>query len=462
MPDTQTHIKQRIEQAHKRARAWQRPVLASYTWEISAFDAFQIIQNTDTSHYYFMTPDRTLEMLGCGDALILSASGPERFQRLQYDWSLHRRDVDATIHAFAGFSFDTFMRPQKSMWDAFGEASLVVPKFLYRRYKDRYTLTVATLVSSKQSVEQYLIQLADQLAQFSSLRPTEEATPSYTRVKDGVDHFKSSFQQAKQLIEEERVEKIVIAREEIYQRSDDTFPFAKSLKHLADHQESSYIYLYQPKRDIGFFGATPERLIQKEGMRLNTAAIAGTIKRPKTEIEANLAKEKLLNDSKNREEHQIVVKDIKQALTPYTAPIQTRDIPQILTNRSVFHLHTPIQATLETNASLLSLAESLHPTPALGGSPKRTSVRLLREIERFDRGWYGSPFGWVDNEGDGEFVVAIRSALVQHQFVALYAGCGIVKDSSLEQELEETEMKMSPIKQALQFDLHDQGGTLDE
>jgi menaquinone-specific isochorismate synthase len=196
-------------------------------------------------------------------------------------------------------------------------------------------------------------------------------------------------------------------------------------------------------------------LIQKEGMRLNTAAIAGTIKRPQTEIESDLAKEQLLHDAKNREEHQIVVKDIKQALTPYTAPIHTSETPQILANRSVFHLHTPIQATLETNASLLSLAEALHPTPALGGSPKRTSVRLLREIERFDRGWYGSPFGWVDNEGDGEFVVAIRSALVQHQFVALYAGGGIVKDSVLEQELEETEMKMSPIKQALQFDSHD-------
>ncbi|WP_215143405.1 isochorismate synthase [Exiguobacterium qingdaonense] len=461
MPDTQTHIKQRIEQAHKRARAWQRPVLASYTWEISEFDAFQIIQNTDSSHYYFMTPDRSLEMLGCGDALVLSASGPERFQRLQYDWSLHRRDVDATIYAFAGFSFDTFMRPQKSMWDAFGEASLVVPKFLYRRHKDKHTLTVATLVSSKQSVEQYLIQLADQLAQFHSLHPTDESAPSYTKVKDGIDHFKSSFQQAKQLIEEEQVEKIVIAREEIYQRSDDAFPFAKSLKHLADHQESSYIYLYQPKSDIGFFGATPEKLIQKEGMQLNTAAIAGTTKRPDTEIESALAKERLLNDAKNREEHQIVVKNIKQALTPYTAPIQTISTPQILSNRSVFHLHTPIQAKLETNASLLSLAESLHPTPALGGSPKRTSVRLLREIERFDRGWYGSPFGWIDNEGDGEFVVAIRSALVQHQFVALYAGCGIVKDSALEQELEETEMKMSPIKQAL-FDSTSRGGELHE
>lgn len=462
MPDTQTYIKQRIEQAHKRARAWQRPVLASYTWEISKFDAFQIIQNTDSSHYYYMTPDRTLEMLGCGDALVLTASGSERFQRLQYDWSLHRRDVDATIYAFAGFSFDTFIRPQKSMWDAFGEASLVVPKFLYRRYDDKYTLTVSTLVSAKQSVEQYLIQLAEQLAQFSSLSTADEPSPSYSKVKDGVDHFKSSFQQAKQFIEDEEIEKIVIAREEIYQRSEEDFPFSRTLKHLADNQESSYIYLYQPKRDVGFFGATPERLIQKHGLKIQTAAIAGTMKRPNTEIEAALAKELLLQDPKNREEHQIVVKDIKQALTPYTEPIHTMDTPQILENRSVFHLHTPIQATLETNTSLLSLVDSLHPTPALGGSPKRKSVNLLRDIERFDRGWYGSPFGWIDNEGDGEFIVAIRSALIQHQFVAIYAGCGIVKNSELSQELDETEVKLSPIKQALQLDESLLGGTTHE
>ena len=458
MPDTQTHIKQRIEQAHKRARAWQRPVLASYTWTISEFDAFQIIQNTDISHYYFMTPDRSLEMLGCGDALVLTASGPERFQRLQYDWSLHRRDVDAKVYAFSGFSFDTFIRPQKNMWDSFGEASLVVPKFLYRRHNDTYTLTVATLVSAKQSVEQYLIQLAEQLALFSSLHSSEEQYPAYTLVKDGVDHFKSSFQQAKQHIDEEQVEKIVIAREEIYQRSDVDFPFSRTLRHLAEHQEGSYVYLYQPKKDVGFFGATPERLIHKQGAAIQTAAIAGTAKRPNTEIEADATKEQLLQDPKNREEHQIVVKDIKQALSPYAASIQSFETPQILANRSVFHLHTPIHAVLESNTSLLSLVESLHPTPALGGSPKRTSVRLLREIERFDRGWYGSPFGWIDNEGDGEYVVAIRSALVNHQFVSVYAGCGIVKDSQLNLELEETEIKLSPIKQALQLVESQPGG----
>ena len=449
MPDTQTHIKQRIEQAHKRARAWQRPVLASYTWEIPSFDAFQIIQQTDTSHYYYLTPDRSLEMLGCGDALKLTASGAERFQRLQYDWSLHRRDVDAIIHAFAGFSFDTFMRPQKNMWDAFGEAALVVPKFLYRRSGETHTLTVSTLVSAKQSVEQYLIQLADQLAQFNTYAATEEAYPAYTQVKDGVDHYKSSFQQAKQHIADERVEKIVIAREEIYQFTDARFPFARTLRHLADEQSGSYIFLYQPKKEIGFFGATPERLIQKQGQAVTTAAIAGTAKRPETEIEATLIKEKLLHDPKNRHEHEIVVKAIQNALSPYAVSLQLPEQPRILENRFVFHLHTPIQGVLESTTPLLALVDALHPTPALGGSPKRTSVRLLRDIERFDRGWYGSPFGWLNTEGDGEFVVAIRSAIVQHQFVALYAGGGIVSDSELIQELDETIIKLSPIKQAL-------------
>ncbi|MFL9651393.1 MULTISPECIES: isochorismate synthase [Exiguobacterium] len=458
MPDTQTHIKQRIEQAHKRARAWQRPVLASYTWEIPSFDAFHIIQNTETSHYYFSTPDRSLEMLGCADALVLTASGPERFQRLQYDWSLHRRDVDAVIYAFSGFSFDTFIRPQKNMWEAFGEASLVVPKFLYRRSGDKHTLTVSTLVSAKRSVEQYLIQLADQLAQFNALHAPDEQSPTYSQVKDGVDHFKSSFQQAKLNISEERVEKIVIAREEIYQTSEEPFPFATTLRHLSEHQTGSYVFLYQPKREIGFFGATPERLVKKQGPYIETAAIAGTIKRPDTEIEADVAKQTLLHDAKNLDEHQIVVKDIKNALTPYAATIKAPETPRILENRSVFHLHTPIQATLDTNASLLSIIESLHPTPALGGSPKRTSVRLLREIERFDRGWYGSPFGWLNTEGEGEFVVSIRSALVHHQFVALYAGCGIVQESELEAELAETEIKLSPIKQALGLDKVSAGG----
>ena len=91
---------------------------------------------------------------------------------------------------------------------------------------------------------------------------------------------------------------------------------------------------------------------------------------------------------------------------------------------------------------LLRLVEELHPTPAVGGTPREEACRRLRELEPFPRGLYASPLGWVDAEGDGEFVVGIRSALIDGSNARLYAGAGIVDGSDAEREYAETELKL--------------------
>ena len=121
----------------------------------------------------------------------------------------------------------------------------------------------------------------------------------------------------------------------------------------------------------------------------------------------------------------------------------------LLKNRHIQHLYTPINATLSPEVSLFQLIEKLHPTPALGGEPKEAAVAAIREIETFERGWYGSPVGWMDGQENGEFIVAIRSGLFTDRSAVLYAGCGIVEGSVLQSELEETDTKLSPMLQAL-------------
>ena len=76
----------------------------------------------------------------------------------------------------------------------------------------------------------------------------------------------------------------------------------------------------------------------------------------------------------------------------------------------------------------MRLLEALHPTPALGGFPRQAALAWLHENEGLNRGWYASPVGWVDARGEGEFVVAIRSALVDGPQARLFAGCGIMED----------------------------------
>ena len=66
------------------------------------------------------------------------------------------------------------------------------------------------------------------------------------------------------------------------------------------------------------------------------------------------------------------------------------------------------------------------------------------------RGWYAGPFGWLDEGGDGDFVVALRCALLDDRRVHLFAGAGIVDGSVPEAEFDETEWKLRTLRAALE------------
>ena len=110
----------------------------------------------------------------------------------------------------------------------------------------------------------------------------------------------------------------------------------------------------------------------------------------------------------------------------------------------VQHLRTPITARVERRAGgvsdmdVLRVANVLHPSPAVGGTPSDPAVEWILANEGFDRGWYAGPVGWTDLDGNGELRVALRSALVDESEVQLFSGAGIVADSVAEDELAET------------------------
>ena len=109
--------------------------------------------------------------------------------------------------------------------------------------------------------------------------------------------------------------------------------------------------------------------------------------------------------------------------------------------------------------------QALHPTPAVCGRPRDQALGYLDAHERFDRGLYSGPFGWISGAG-AEFVVAIRSALVQPDAVSpasgsgpspsaprhnvhLYAGVGVVLGSDPAEEWQELELKTRQYRQLL-------------
>jgi len=81
----------------------------------------------------------------------------------------------------------------------------------------------------------------------------------------------------------------------------------------------------------------------------------------------------------------------------------------------------------------------------VGGEPGADAVAMIAELERLDRGWYAGPVGWTDATEDGEFCVALRSALLRDRTAHLFAGAGIVVDSDPAAELAETELKLDAL-----------------
>ena len=112
---------------------------------------------------------------------------------------------------------------------------------------------------------------------------------------------------------------------------------------------------------------------------------------------------------------------------------------------NIQHLATAVHAQLADPLSAVELAGILHPTPAVGGEPDAVAQAAIAELEDLDRGWYAGPVGWMDAAEDGEFCVALRSALLRDRTAHLFAGAGIVADSDPAAELAETELKLEAL-----------------
>ena len=200
--------------------------------------------------------------------------------------------------------------------------------------------------------------------------------------------------------------------------------------------------------DSTFLGGTPETLVTLQGSRLRTAALAGTTPRGDDAESDELLGAALQNSSKNLAEHRFVVDGITDALAGLGLVDPAPAEPGLMRLNSLQHLHTPITAQVQRRRSgasdmdVLRVAGVLHPTAAVGGTPTSTALEFIANREGFHRGWYAAPVGWCDLDGNGELCVALRSALCEAGYTHLFAGAGIVADSTPSEELQETAFKL--------------------
>lgn len=240
------------------------------------------------------------------------------------------------------------------------------------------------------------------------------------------------------------MEKLVLAREVVVDA-----PAAHSVPALfgalRELFDSCFVFCVGTP-EAAFVGASPELLVRRDGASAATVALAGSVRRSADPAVDSHLGEQLMQSAKDREEHAIVARRIKRRLDPLAVWVEAEPEPVVIKVANIQHLATPIRAQLAESRSVLELAGRLHPTPAVGTEPATPEAEaMIGELEGLDRGWYAGPVGWMDASEDGEFCVALRSALLRDRRAHLFAGAGIVADSDPATELAETEIKLGAL-----------------
>ena len=397
---------------------------------------------------------------GLGTAVVVEAEGRSRFEQVRgalLDLLAHT-DAEGLLGSsaerarlFGGFAFAPGWRD--AVWEGFGDARFVLPRWTYLRRGGEATLTLALGAEERAAKDAWIAETlrilrvleADASAPPQGIwqAPLDELPPA---------DWHRMVEEARQAILDGRFEKIVLSRRT---RAHLPFPIeaAEILERLGAEHPDCFRFAVRVGGACGatFLGAPPERLIAKEGDRIRADCLAGSIAAPETAGESTRSQRALdlLASEKDRIEHRVVVDAVREALVPFCRTLAQAEVPQVMQLRHVLHLHTPVTGVLARSAHVLDLVEALHPTPAVGGVPQAPAVEFIAEHEPVPRGWYAGPVGFVDAEGDGEFAVAIRSGLVRGREAYLHAGAGIVRASDPHQEWRETAVKQRALLRAL-------------
>jgi menaquinone-specific isochorismate synthase len=245
--------------------------------------------------------------------------------------------------------------------------------------------------------------------------------------------WRTMVERALDRIVDGELDKVVLSRSVVID-ADAPFDLRSVLAYLRQSQPGCVVYA-----DRGFVGASPELLVRKRGSRVTARPLAGT----------GTSADALLHSAKDAAEHRFVVEAVTAALLGCGATVAA-DGPAALALPGVSHLATSITAELTNpDVDVAALVLALHPTPAVGGTPRPAALRAIAALEPFERGRYAGPCGWVDARGDGEFVVALRGAEIAGSHALLHAGAGIVAGSDPDAEWAETQQKLTPMLQAL-------------
>jgi menaquinone-specific isochorismate synthase len=337
---------------------------------------------------------------------------------------------------------------KNTIWNDFADSDWFIPKYLFLMQNNNYFLIYNFLLDPKSSLNlEMFVESPFNLIQRSKDKKISDVQDIYDEPNlddtDDKNQWLKKVNEGLQQVANGKVEKIVLSRQ-VELSLQDTPILSNLLNKLSSKYPRCFIFAYK-NNESTFFGASPERLAKFSNGYIEADALAGSTPRGNTKDEDDNLADELLNSKKNLAEQNAVVRFIANSFSTFAEDINYDQVPKILKLPNIQHLWTPIKAKLKTDEIIFALLKEIHPTPAICGVPWDASLDLILEIENHTRGLFAGVVGWFNFDQEGEFAVAIRSALIKQKNVYAYAGCGIIEGSDPFAEYEETKLKLNPI-----------------
>jgi menaquinone-specific isochorismate synthase len=445
--------------------AWQTGSvrIASLAFPLPPVDPLAVLLSlaqTSQQQCYLESPSRGHAIAAWDTLISADFSGRDRFRQAQAYLATWQQRVKSVFESREGpyfFCSFSFFDTLTAATEGFAPATVLLTRWQVVQQKQRCWLIANVLVKPHTRLEPPARAIAEQLGKlqamaraklFQAPHPQGENSFQPQLSAAAAATFQDKVRQTLTAIESQQVQKQVVAHALDVQRAQ---PFLRSqaLPRLRSQHPDCYVFSFAGQNGAHFIGASPERLLSIRQGRLVTDALAGSAPRGQTTAADTALGQQLLNNPKEQREHQLVLDFIVQQLQQEGLSPRYSTPPSLLRLSHIQHLHTPIGADLPAEVSPLTLVEALHPTPAVAGVPAQVACDLIRRGEPCDRGLYAAPLGWVDPYGNSEFIVGIRSALIQGNRARLYAGAGIVAGSDPEKELAEIQLKLQALAEAL-------------
>lgn len=273
-----------------------------------------------------------------------------------------------------------------------------------------------------------------------ALQETQSVSLHKLAEKEEKELYTDTFSRFILPLKEKQFRKLVLSRSTV-QPVDSTFsPLATFIKACNSYPRMMISLCHTPSSGT-WIGSTPEIILSGHEKEWHTVALAGTMPMQGEVMPTEWSK-------KNKEEQAFVGEYIRKTVKKFGSKL-TEKGPYTARAGQLVHLKTDFYFQLKDTGHLGNVLQELHPTPAVCGLPKEEAYQFILQTEPHDRLFYSGIIGWIDPEGDTTLYVNLRCMHLEKNTATLYAGGGILPDSTADAEWEETQQKMNTMRHIL-------------